>query len=250
MGMLSLLEARVPLGFSWCYSPVAASQKVWREEELVGPKRIGSANVLPQQSRSEQSVWLAVTALAGDETRISRFGRGRMMKEPLALEGVVEFAPPGSAPLGPAGATRGGWEGGPATVEIVAPDRFCAQVFLELMGSLFPVELVGTGASWVIRLQPPHGSAWEGRLLLLVQRWLEACPLPCATIGYGGRSYVFRSALTHSAIGSGFDGPHGLEPAPAAGAAKSRLRSTDRTARASSTRAGFRQRQIALVTRP
>jgi len=123
-----------------------------------------------------------------------------MMSELAALEGVVEFALPGAAPLESAGATRGVWEGKPATVEIVAPDRFCAHLFCELMGSLFPFELVGTGASWVIRLRPPPGSAWEGRLLLLVQRWLAACPLPCATIGYGSRRYVFRSALTHTGI--------------------------------------------------
>jgi hypothetical protein len=123
-----------------------------------------------------------------------------MMRELAALEGVVEFALHGVSPSGPAAATRGVWEGKPATVEIVAPDRFCAHLFLELMGSLFPFELVATGTSWVIRLRPPLGSAWEGRLLLLVQRWLEACPLPCATIGYGSRRYVFRSALTHTGI--------------------------------------------------
>ena len=121
-----------------------------------------------------------------------------MMRELAGLEGVVEFALRGASPLGWAGPTRGMLERTPATVEIVAPDRFCAHLFLELMGSLFPYELVGTGTSWVIRLRPPSGSAWEGRLLLLVQRWLEACPLPCATIGYGSRRYVFRSALTHT----------------------------------------------------
>jgi hypothetical protein len=170
-----------------------------------------------------------------------------MMRGLMALEGVVELAPPGSAPLEPSGATRGAWEAEQGTVEIVAPDRFCAGVFLDLMGSLFPFELVGTGASWVIRLQPPHESSWEGRLLLLVQRWLETCPLPCATIGYGGRRYVFRSALTHTTVWSGFDGPHGLEPARAVGASKSKLHPP---ARAASARAGFRQTQIALVTKP
>jgi len=124
------------------------------------------------------------------------------MKELPVLEGAVELALPGPLPLGRGGVTRSVWDGESVTVEIVAPDRFCAHVFLELMGSLFPFELVGTGTSWVIRLQPAHGSAWEARLLLLVQRWLEACPLPCATIGYGGRRYVFRSALTHTRIGS------------------------------------------------
>src|SRR5579864_1297919 len=140
-------------------------------------------------------MWLAATALAGDES-ISPFGRGRIMKQLAESESVVELALPCPAPSGPAGATRRVWEGEPATVEVVAPDPFCAHVFLELMGPLFPFELVGTGTSWVIRLQPALGSTWEARLLLLVQRWLEACPLPCATIAYGGRKYLLRSALT------------------------------------------------------
>lgn len=123
-----------------------------------------------------------------------------MMTELATLEGVVEFALRGASSLGPAGPTRGSLERKPATVEIVAPDRFCAHLFLELMGSSFPFEVVGTGTSWVIRLRPPPGSPWEGKLLLLVQRWLEACPLPCATIGYGSRRYVFRSALTRTGI--------------------------------------------------
>jgi hypothetical protein len=169
------------------------------------------------------------------------------MRDLMALEGVVEFAP-SCAPLEPTEATRVR-EAMPATVEIVAPDRFCARVFLELMGSLFPFELVGTDSSWVIRLQPPQGSSWEGRLLLLVQRWLETCPLPCATIGYGGRRYVFRSALTHTTSWSGLDGPHGLEPPPAVGAAKSKLHPPVRTTPAASTRAGPRQTQIALETK-
>jgi hypothetical protein len=130
-----------------------------------------------------------------------------MMKELLDLEGVVEFAPPNGARPGPVAATRRAWDGLSSAVEIVAPDRFCAHVFLELMGPLFPFELVGTGTSWIIRLKPPLGSTWEARLLLLVQHWLETCPLPCATIGYGGRRYVFRSALTHTGSASGFRSP-------------------------------------------
>ena len=162
----------------------------------------------------------------------------------------MEFALPSSGPLGPAGATRTVSKGEPATVEVVAPDRFCAHVFLNLMGSLFPFELVGTGTFWVIRLQP-HGSAWEARLLVLVQRWLETCPLPCATIGYGGRTYIFRSALTHTAIRSGFDWSHGLEPPPAgARALQSRWPSPVRAARAAASRAGLRQTQIVPVTKP
>jgi hypothetical protein len=172
------------------------------------------------------------------------------MKELSVLEDVVEFVPASAAPIGLAEAMRGVWEGKPGILEVVAPDRYCTHVFLELLSSLYPFELVGTGPSWVIRLQLPHGSAWEGDLLSLVERWLETCPLPCATIGYGGRRYVFRSALTHTATWSGFDGPDDLERMRAAGASTSELNPPDRMARAASTRAGFRPTQIALVTRP
>ena len=64
----------------------------------------------------------------------------------------------------------------------------------------------GTGAGWVVRLQQQPGLAWEVDLLLLVQRWLEACPLPCATIISKGRRYLLRLALTPGQ-GAGFDAP-------------------------------------------
>ena len=176
---------------------------------------------------------------------MSRFGKGRMMREQSALEGAVEFARPRAAPFRRAPATRRVWEDEPATVDIVAPDRFCARVFLELMGTSFPFELVGTGTSWVIRLQPPLASTWEARLLLLVERWLETCPLPCATIGYGGRRYLFRLALTHTGIASGFDRHHDLVPPRAAHASRLKSASPDRTARAATPHARFRPTQIA-----
>jgi hypothetical protein len=31
-------------------------------------------------------------------------------------------------------------------------------------------------------------------LLTLVERWLESAPLPCASLLYGGRSYLIRSS--------------------------------------------------------
>ena len=90
-----------------------------------------------------------------------------------------------------------------ARVEIVAPDRFCAGLLVELIGSTCPFELVGTGTGWVVRLQERSGLAWEADLLLLVQRWLEACPLPCATIVCRGRKYLLRLAMTPSQEGVG-----------------------------------------------
>jgi len=177
-------------------------------------------------------------------------GRGRMIEQLTGLEGVVEFALPGGAPLGLAGRKRRVWGGEPATVEIVAPDRFSACLLLEMVDPRFSFELVGTGTSWVIRLQPSDGSAWEQELLLLVQRWLEACPLPCATIVCGDRRYVFRSALTRTEVGSGFGRPQGLVPTRAVRGSKSKSLPPDRAAGAASRRPGFRQTQMALVTKP
>jgi hypothetical protein len=121
--------------------------------------------------------------------------------------GIVEVLRPTAGPPERLAPNWVGWEGKFAAVEIVAPDRFSARVLLDLVGSLFPVELVGTGDAWIIRLRPPCGSAWQGDLLPLVQRWLETCPLPCATLECGGRRYVFRSALTHTEIKSSSDPP-------------------------------------------
>jgi hypothetical protein len=92
-------------------------------------------------------------------------------------------------------------------VDLVAPDSFCAGLLVGLVGSWCPYELVGTGAGWVVRLQQRTGVAWEADLLLLVQRWLEACPLPCATIISGGRRYLLRLALTPGPV-AGFDALH------------------------------------------
>jgi hypothetical protein len=135
-----------------------------------------------------------------------------MIEDHLAgSTGVVEVVRRTAAPSRPAPRNRTEWEGERAVVEIVAPDQFSARVLIELVGTLFPVELVGTGEGWVIRLRPPSGSAWEGEVLPLLQRWLETCPLPCATILCRGRRYVVRSSLTHTDIGGGAGKPPARE---------------------------------------
>ena len=89
------------------------------------------------------------------------------------------------------------WAGGEGLhrVEVVAPDPECAALFLEYASPLFPVEIVpGTPAT--VRLQPPTaGARWVIDLLALVERWLEAVPLPCVRLMYGGRSYLVRSSI-------------------------------------------------------
>jgi hypothetical protein len=90
-------------------------------------------------------------------------------------------------------------------IEIIAPDRYCTTVLLEHASSLFPAEVVyGVGAldggdlvdraAWIVRLEPPAERDWALELLSLIERWLEACRLPCAKVLYGGRSYLIRAS--------------------------------------------------------
>jgi len=84
---------------------------------------------------------------------------------------------------------------GVATVEIVSPDRYCADLLAELAAPPFRAEIV-SGLSWIVRLQlPPAGGGWVSEFLSLVERWLESVPLPCAKVVYDGRSYLARSSI-------------------------------------------------------
>ncbi len=79
-------------------------------------------------------------------------------------------------------------------VEIVAPDAACAALLLEYASLVFPGEVVSCAPS-VIRVEPPStGPGWVIDLLALVERWLDSVPLPCATVLYGGRTYLVRSS--------------------------------------------------------
>lgn len=98
------------------------------------------------------------------------------------------------APPTPAARTTLTFDGVEA-VEIVAPDRYCALLLLDHAAPRFPAKLV-PGAGWIVRFQPPAtGGEWVTDLLTLVERWLAAAPIPCATIRRGGRSYLIRGPL-------------------------------------------------------
>lgn len=61
---------------------------------------------------------------------------------------------------------------------------------------MFSAKLI-KGPELIVRLQPPSTEpGWVIELLALVERWLESVPLPCASLIYGGRSYLIRSS-TH-----------------------------------------------------
>jgi hypothetical protein len=83
------------------------------------------------------------------------------------------------------------------TVEVVTPDRHCADLLLEYAAPLVPAELV-PGAGWIVRLQPPpagRGGWWMLEVLSILDRWLESVPLPCARVLYGGYRYLIRSSI-------------------------------------------------------
>jgi len=83
-------------------------------------------------------------------------------------------------------------------VEIVAPDPECAALLLEYVSPHFRAKLI-SGPKLLLRLEPPSTEpGWMIELLTLVERWLESVPLPCASVLYGGRSYLIRSS-THVA---------------------------------------------------
>jgi hypothetical protein len=98
------------------------------------------------------------------------------------------------APLPPAASTTLLLDGVEA-VEIVASDRYCAELLLEYAESVLPAKLV-PGPTWVVRFQqPPTGGAWVTDLLTLVERWLASAPIPCTKMRRSGRSYLIRGPL-------------------------------------------------------
>jgi hypothetical protein len=78
-------------------------------------------------------------------------------------------------------------------VEIIAPNRYCADRLLEDAARLFPAEIL-PGPVSIVRLQPPAGGEWVLETLSLVERWLDSIPLPCTKVLYGDRSYLIRAS--------------------------------------------------------
>jgi len=82
-------------------------------------------------------------------------------------------------------------------VEVVTPDRYCADLLLEFATPIVPAELL-PGEALIVSLQPPlaaRGGWWVLEVLALLDRWLESVPLPCAKVLYGGHSYLIRSPI-------------------------------------------------------
>ena len=97
--------------------------------------------------------------------------------------------------------------GRPKPVEIVAPDRYCAELLLWDAAQLFSGELV-PGPAWIVRVEPPAGVEGVLEVLSLVVHWLDSIPLPCAMVFYDGSTYLLRGAADYSAAArSAFGAP-------------------------------------------
>ena len=95
----------------------------------------------------------------------------------------------------------------PEPVDVVAPDWYCVALLLRYAALLFPAEIV-SGPEWIVRLRPPAEGAWVLELLVLVERWLESAPLPCATLHYSGRSYLIRASTAVAGFAAAESAPH------------------------------------------
>lgn len=90
-------------------------------------------------------------------------------------------------------------------VEVVAPDEFSAALLVEFVAPFF-FAVVVDDTGFVVRLRPPAGPGAALKVRLLVESWLDAVPLPCATMIHADRRYVVRRrppAYDHSP--GGFD---------------------------------------------
>lgn len=78
-------------------------------------------------------------------------------------------------------------------VEIVAPDRYCAQLLVDHAPPAFRARIM-PGAAWIVRLESLASEKdWVVELLSLVEEWLQSSPQPCAKVRRGDRSYLVRA---------------------------------------------------------
>jgi len=114
---------------------------------------------------------------------------------PFVRPGIKRPSPAACAPRSNA---RAAWS--PERVpplEVVTPDRYCAELLMEFAAPIVASELV-PGAGLIVRLQPPlaaRGGWWVLEVLSILDRWLESVPLPCAKVLYGGHTYLIRSSV-------------------------------------------------------
>ena len=90
-------------------------------------------------------------------------------------------------------------------VEVVAPDGYSAALLVEFVAPFF-YAVVSDASGFVVRLRPPAGPGSALRVRLLVESWLQAVPLPCATVIHEDRSYLIRRRLSRCepyVLGSG-----------------------------------------------
>ncbi len=104
----------------------------------------------------------------------------------------------------------------PSSLQIAVPDGYSAALLMGYVAPWFPAE-VRSGARWhvtVMAAAESVGEEWVFEVLSLVERWLDAVPLPCARVRYCGQSYLIRAASRAARAERG--GAPRLTPGPAA----------------------------------
>jgi hypothetical protein len=89
-----------------------------------------------------------------------------------------------------------GSENDGSSVEIVSPDGYSTALLMKYVSPWFPAEVI-RGDGWTVRVQTPapeKGEEWVFEALALIERWLDAVPLPCANVRYCGSSYLIRAS--------------------------------------------------------
>ena len=82
---------------------------------------------------------------------------------------------------------------GATPIDIVAPDRYCADLLLGQAAMFFAAEIV-VGSPSTVRLHRRQGRTGSSEVLGVVERWLASIPLPCTKVVYGDRSYLIRAS--------------------------------------------------------
>ena len=82
---------------------------------------------------------------------------------------------------------------GATPIDIVAPDRYCADLLQGQAALFFPAEIV-LGSPSTVRLHRREGRTGSSEVLGVVERWLASIPLPCTEVVYGDRSYLIRAS--------------------------------------------------------
>ena len=91
----------------------------------------------------------------------------------------------------------------PSSVEIAAPDGYSAALLMSYVAPWFPAKIT-SGVRWTVTLTAPpksEGEEWVFEVLALVERWLDAAPLPSTSVRYWGTTCLIHASKRAAPIG-------------------------------------------------